>query len=168
MHSLSPLFSIQVLSGEEAPSRTSLSRANGSLFDGSYLSLAAARAQQPHVCRNNGVEKEAIQPISNRACLSCASEFSPADAVIKQYRSQKRECTNSHSETFYKCDYCHDSVLDSAYGTQQRTKSNVSHPENITHELSNQHKCERYSSIIRNDHLELHRCVCPFKYPMNN
>ncbi|XP_029990296.1 protein hinderin [Sphaeramia orbicularis] len=144
----------KILNGEEAPSRTSLSRANGSLFDGSYLSLAAARAQQPHVCRNNGVGKEAVQPISNHACLSCDSEFSPADAAISQHRSRKGECTNSHSESYYKCDYCQHSVQDSGYGTQQRTKNNVPHPENIAHEMSTQHKCERLHQRSQMDSMD--------------
>uniref|UniRef100_A0A672Y4L1 Zgc:162344 n=1 Tax=Sphaeramia orbicularis TaxID=375764 RepID=A0A672Y4L1_9TELE len=129
-------------------SRTSLSRANGSLFDGSYLSLAAARAQQPHVCRNNGVGKEAVQPISNHACLSCDSEFSPADAAISQHRSRKGECTNSHSESYYKCDYCQHSVQDSGYGTQQRTKNNVPHPENIE---------KRHQLLMQKMQLEMER-----------
>ncbi|XP_033481808.2 protein hinderin [Epinephelus lanceolatus] len=118
----------KVLSGEEAPSRTSASRANGSGFDGSYLSLAATRAQQPQVHRSGGGGKAAVQTLSNCASQSCASEFSPTDGSIKQHRSQKRGSREPHSESHHRCEHCQGCGQDSGYGTRQR--KNVSHLEN--------------------------------------
>ncbi|XP_054640587.1 protein hinderin isoform X2 [Dunckerocampus dactyliophorus] len=50
----------KVLSSEEAPSRTT-SQANGLLFDGSYLSLAPTRAQQPQAHRRSSGRTRALQ-----------------------------------------------------------------------------------------------------------
>ncbi|XP_037346463.2 protein hinderin isoform X3 [Pungitius pungitius] len=86
----------KVLSSEEAPSRTSTSRANGSLCDGSYLSLAATRAQQPQVHMRRGGGRGAMQTLCNHAPLSCDSEFSPTDGPIKQRRIQKGESGESY------------------------------------------------------------------------
>ncbi|XP_068449839.1 protein hinderin [Clinocottus analis] len=79
----------RVLSGEEAPSRTSTSGANGSFLDGSYLSLSATGATQPRVHRSGG--REATHTFSNHASPSCNREFSPTDGPIKRHRIQKRE-----------------------------------------------------------------------------
>ncbi len=148
MHSLSSLFSFQVLSGEEAPSRTSMSRNNGSLFDGSYLSLATTRARQPQVYRSGSGGRAAIQTFSNSASLSCASEFSPTDRQIKQHRSQKRECREPDLESHYRCENCQGCGQDSGYATQQRKSDNGSRLEKDHHDSFNQHECERYSGTF--------------------
>lgn len=156
MHSLSSLFSVQVLSSEEAPSRTSTSRANGSLFDGSYLSLAATQARQPQVHRIAGGETGAVQSFSNPASLSCVSEFSPTDGPIKQHRSQKRECREPHSESHHRCEHCQGCGQDSGYGTQQRRIGNGSRLENGQLDTFNQHECERYSGTVYSHNLSSH------------
>ncbi|XP_054473229.1 protein hinderin [Anoplopoma fimbria] len=123
----------RVLSSEEAPSRTSTSRANGSLFDGSYLSVAATRAQQPQVHRSGGGGRGAVQTLSNHQpdSLSCESEFSPTNGPIKQHRIQKRECRESH----HRCKHCLGSVQGGGSGL-----------ENGHHDTFNQHDCERLHS----------------------
>lgn len=161
MHSLSSLFSVQVLSSEEAPSRTSTSRANGSLFDGSYLSLAATRARQPPVHRSGGGGRGAVQTFSNPASLSCVSEFSPTDGLIKQHRSQKRECREPHSESHHRCEHCRGSGQDSGCGTQQRRNDNGSRLENGHLDTFNQHECERYSSTLYSHDLSSHMITSP-------
>lgn len=114
----------KVLSSEEAPSR-----ANGSLFDGSYLSLAAARAQQPQVFRSGGGGKAAVQISRNADSLSCVSELSPTDELITQQRSRRRQCREMH----HTCEHCQGSGRDSGYGTQQRrTECDRLHCENVT------------------------------------
>ncbi|KAM9362217.1 protein hinderin [Symphorus nematophorus] len=133
----------KVLSSDEAPSRSSTSRANGSLFDGSYLSLAATRAQQPQVHRGGSGGRAAVQTFSNPASLSCVSEFSPTDGPIKQHRSQRRECREPHSKSHHRCEHCHVCGQDSGYGTQQRRRDNGSRLENGHHNTFNQYECER-------------------------
>ncbi|KAK9529348.1 hypothetical protein VZT92_013448 [Zoarces viviparus] len=120
----------RVLGSEEAPSRISTSRANGSLFDGSYLSLAATRAQQPQVHSSGGGRggRGAIQTLSNHASLSCDSELSPTDGPIKQHSIQNRECRESH----HRCKPC----LGSGQG-------GGSGRENGHHDTLNRHECER-------------------------
>ncbi|XP_051272003.1 protein hinderin isoform X2 [Dicentrarchus labrax] len=135
----------KVLSSEEAPSRTSTSRANGSLFDGSYLSLAATHAQQPQVHKRGGGGKAAVQTLCNPASLSCVSEFSPTDGPIKQHRSQKRECWEPHSQSPHRCEHSRGSAQESGYGTEQR-RSNDSCLENGHHNTFNQQECERLQS----------------------
>ncbi|XP_068576639.1 protein hinderin [Cebidichthys violaceus] len=121
----------RVLGSEEAPSRRSTSRANGSLFDGSYLSLAATR-EQPQVHRSGGGGgRGAIQTLSNHASLSCDTEFSPTDGPIKQHRIQKRACRESH----HRCKPC--------LGSGQGGGSCL---ENGHHDTVNQHECERLHS----------------------
>ncbi|XP_069007587.1 protein hinderin isoform X2 [Embiotoca jacksoni] len=132
----------KVLSSEEAPSRTSTSRANGSLFDGSYLSLAATGAQQPHVYRSVDGRKRAAQTLRNPASLSCASELSPNDESIKQQMSQKRECRELQSG--HRCAHCPGSGHDSGYGIQQRRRDNGSCLVNGHQEAFNQDECERF------------------------
>ncbi|KAG8007482.1 Protein hinderin [Nibea albiflora] len=132
----------KVLSSEEAPSRTSTSRANGSLFDGSYLSLAATRARQPQVHRSDG-GRAAVQTFSNPACLSCVSELSPTDGSIKQHRSQKRVYREPHSESHHRCEHYQGHGQDSGYGTQQRRSENGSRLDSGHHDTFNQHQCER-------------------------
>ncbi|XP_041813028.1 protein hinderin isoform X2 [Chelmon rostratus] len=133
----------KVLRSEEAHSRTSTSRANGSLFDGSYLSLADTRARQPQVHRSGGGGRAAVQTFSNPVSLSCISEISPADGPI---RSQKRECREPHSESHNKCERCQGHGQDSGYGTQKRKSDNGSCLDNGNHSLFSQHECERLHS----------------------
>ncbi|XP_059183878.1 protein hinderin [Centropristis striata] len=122
----------KVLNSEEAPSRTSSSRANGSLFDGSYLSLAATRAQQPQVHRSGGAGRGAKEALSNHASLSCVSEFSPTDGSIRQHRIQKKGCREPHSGSRHRCEHWQDSGQDSGY-----------HLEHGHHDTFSQHACER-------------------------
>ncbi|XP_061584639.1 protein hinderin isoform X3 [Cololabis saira] len=82
----------KVVSGEGAPSRTSASRANGSLSDGSYVSLAATGAQQTQMCSSCDARSGAIQMLPNPACLSCDRELGPSDGSAEQHTSQRREC----------------------------------------------------------------------------
>ncbi|XP_028262937.1 protein hinderin isoform X2 [Parambassis ranga] len=93
-----PLIRSKVLSSEEAPSRTSTSRANGSLFDGSYLGLAATGAQQPNIYRSGDGIRGGVQMLLNP---SCDSESCLTEAVVKQ--GQKRPCRKPKS-----CHRCHD------------------------------------------------------------
>ncbi|XP_018555712.1 protein hinderin isoform X1 [Lates calcarifer] len=134
----------KVLSSEAAHSRTSTSRANGSLFDGSYLSLAATRARQPQVHRSG--DGGAVQTWSNPASLSHVGEFSPNDGPIKQHRIHKRECRDPHSESCHRCENCQGSGQDSGYGTQQRRNNTSCRLENGHHDTLNQHECERLQS----------------------
>ncbi|XP_034547824.1 protein hinderin [Notolabrus celidotus] len=127
----------KVLSSEEAPSR-----ANGSLFDGSYLSLDAARAQQPQVSRSGCGGKASVQISSNADSLSCVSEFSPNDGLIKQQRSRRRQCREPH----LRCEHCQGSGRDSGYGTQQRRTENGSRLGNDQHHTFNHDECERLHS----------------------
>uniref|UniRef100_A0A3P8RV91 Zgc:162344 n=1 Tax=Amphiprion percula TaxID=161767 RepID=A0A3P8RV91_AMPPE len=106
----------KVLSGEEAPSRTSTSRANGSLFDGSYLSLAATGPQQPQMY-GRGDGGRAVQTLRNPASLSGVGELSLTDGPIKQQICQNQECRELHS--CQKCEHCQCSGHDTRCGTQQ-------------------------------------------------
>uniref|UniRef100_A0A3B4VKG4 Zgc:162344 n=1 Tax=Seriola dumerili TaxID=41447 RepID=A0A3B4VKG4_SERDU len=105
---------------EEARSRTSTSRGNGSLYDGSYL--------------------RAVQTLGNPTSLSCVSEFSPSDGPINQHRIYKRECREPHPEPCHRYEHCQGSGQDSGYGTQQRRRDNSSHLENGHHDTLNQHE----------------------------
>ncbi|TKS70909.1 Protein hinderin [Collichthys lucidus] len=140
----------KVLSSEEDPSRTSTSRANGSLFDGSYLSLAATRARQPQVHRSDG-GRAAVQTFSNPACLSCVSEFSPTDGSIKQHRSQKRDYREPHSESHHRCEHYQGHGQDSGYRIQQRRSENGSYLDSGHHDTLNQHECERFQQAAQSD-----------------
>ncbi|XP_071349357.1 protein hinderin isoform X2 [Trachinotus anak] len=136
----------KVLSSEEAHSRTSTSRANGLLFDGSYLSFAATRAQQPQVHRSGDGGRGAVQTLSNPTSLSCVSEFSPSDGPIKEHRIHKRECRELHPESCPRYECCQGSGQESGYGTQQRKRDNSSYLENGHYDTMNQHECERLQS----------------------
>lgn len=142
------MFSVQVLSSEEVPSRTSIRRTNGSLFDGSYLGLAATQAQQPQVPRSADGGKGAVQTCSNAVSLSSASVLSSTHGQTKQHRSHKRECRELYSESCHRCERCQGSGQNSVYGTQQWRSVNSSHLENGHHDTFNKCECERYSSNI--------------------
>ncbi|KAK5912863.1 hypothetical protein CesoFtcFv8_002694 [Champsocephalus esox] len=119
----------KVLSSEEAAIRTSTSRANGSFFDGSYLSLPATRV---HRGGGSGGGRTAAHSQSNNAgSLSCAGEFSPTDGPIQQLRTQK----SRESEGQHRCGPC-------------RGQDSGARIENGHHDTSNQHECERLHSGI--------------------
>ncbi|KAM8917835.1 protein hinderin isoform 2-T2 [Spinachia spinachia] len=131
-----PGKSLKVLRSEEAPSRTSTSRANGSLCDGSYLSLAATRAQPPQVhMRGGGGGRGGIQTLRNHAPLSCDSEFSPTDGPIKQRRIQKRES----GESYRRCNHCLGSGPGGGSGLA-----------NGRHDTFMQHECTRLHRVSAN------------------
>nr|XP_057926864.1 protein hinderin [Doryrhamphus excisus] len=100
----------KVLSNQEAPSRTT-SQANGPLFDGSYLGLAATSAQQPQVHRRNSGRTRALQTVSIPTPISFDDEVCPPDEQINQHRIQTRECELRPNQGTFQ---------DSGYGTQQR------------------------------------------------
>ncbi|XP_073324888.1 protein hinderin [Pagrus major] len=137
----------KVLSCEEAPSRASTSKANGSLFDGSYLSLAAAGARQPQVHRSGGGVRgrAAVQTFSNPASPPCVSEFSPTNGAIKQHRSQRRECREPHSS----CEHCQCSGQDSGYGTQQRRRDKCHHDTFNPNEYERLHSANAIRSGVK-------------------
>ncbi|KAK5872838.1 hypothetical protein PBY51_013500 [Eleginops maclovinus] len=125
----------KVLSSEEAANTTSTSRANGSLFDGSYLSLPATRAQQPQVHRGSGGGGTAMHSQSNNAAsLSCAGEFSPTNGPNQQRRIQKSR--ESRSECQHRCG---------------RGQDRGSRLENGHHDTFNQQECEWLHSGIAED-----------------
>ncbi|XP_008278725.1 protein hinderin [Stegastes partitus] len=134
----------KVLSSEEAPSRTSTSRANGSLFDGSYLSLAATGPQPPQVYRSGDGRERTVRAFRNPASLSCVDELSLAGGPIKQQMSQNWECREPHS--CHKCEHCQCSGHDTGYGTQQWRSNNISHLVNGHHDNFTQEACERLQS----------------------
>ncbi|XP_040015191.1 protein hinderin isoform X2 [Xiphias gladius] len=136
----------KVLSSEEAHSRTSTSRANASLFDGSYLSLAATQTRQPQVQRSGDGGRGAVQTLSNPTSLSCVNEVSRTEGPIKQHRIHKRECREPHSESCHRCERCQGSGQDSGYGTQQRRSDNRSCLENDHHDTLNPYERERLRS----------------------
>lgn len=144
--SLSTLF--QVLSSEEVPSKTSIRRIDGSLFDGSYLGLAATQAQQPQVPKSADGGRGAVQTCSEPVSLSSASELSSTYGQTKQHRSHKTECREPHSESCHRCERCQGSGQNSVYGTQQWRSGNSSHLENGHHDSFNKCKCERYDRIL--------------------
>ncbi|CAB1440790.1 unnamed protein product [Pleuronectes platessa] len=131
----------KVLSSDAATSK-----ANGSLFDGSYLGLAAARARQPQEHRSGNRGRGEAQTSSNPASLSSASERSPNDGPINMHRICKKECRQPHMESCYRCERCQASGQDSGYGTQQRRRDNSSRLENGQHDALNPHDCERLHS----------------------
>nr|XP_019941924.1 PREDICTED: protein hinderin [Paralichthys olivaceus] len=116
---------------------SSESKANGSLFDGSYLGLAAAQARQPQVHRSGNRGRGAAQTSSNPASLSCANELCPNDGPINMRRLHKKECSAPHVESCCRYERCQASGQDSGYGTQQRRSDNSSSLRNC------QHDCER-------------------------
>uniref|UniRef100_A0A3Q2Q8W6 Zgc:162344 n=1 Tax=Fundulus heteroclitus TaxID=8078 RepID=A0A3Q2Q8W6_FUNHE len=106
----------KVPGSEEPPSRTSRSRVNGSLFDGSYLSLAAGGAQPAQVFRSGNARRGAVETCRNPASLSCDSEWSPNDGATKQHMRQKRD--GRQPRICCTCERCQDGCHDTGYGTQ--------------------------------------------------
>ncbi|KAG7229761.1 hypothetical protein INR49_012557, partial [Caranx melampygus] len=136
----------KVLRSEEVHSRASTSRANGSVFDGSYLSYAATRAHQPQVQRRGEGGRGAAQTLSNPASLSYDSEFSPSDRPVREQRIHRRECREPPPEPCHTYGHCQVSGQDSGYGTQQRRRENSSYQENGHRDTLNPHECERFRS----------------------
>ncbi|XP_072238700.1 protein hinderin isoform X2 [Leuresthes tenuis] len=134
----------KVLGSEEVPSWTSTSRANGSPFDGSYLSLAATVAQQAHVHRCGEARREVVQTSRNPSSLPCDCELSLTDGPVKQHVSQRREYREQHSR--YRCERCTGSCHDTCYETQQGKSNRGSGLVNCQHDIFNQKPCERLQS----------------------
>lgn len=131
------LFSVQVLGSEEAPGRTSASRANGSAFDGSYLGLAATGARRTQVYRSGDTRRRAAHKSRCSPSPSCCSELSPSDELAKQHGSRRRGCREPH--TCHRCQGCQGSCHGTSCGTQQ-WKSDRS-PD-----MFSQRGCDRYSA----------------------
>ncbi|KAM6927924.1 protein hinderin [Xenentodon cancila] len=134
----------KVLSGEGAPSRTSASRANGSLFDGSYLSLAATGAKQTQVCSSCDARSGAIQMLPNPACLSCDRELGPSAGPAEQPTSQRRECRMPH--TCHRCQRCQINRHDAGNGTQDWKSDSGSSLVNNHQDTFRLKEHDRYSS----------------------
>ncbi|XP_024126696.1 protein hinderin isoform X1 [Oryzias melastigma] len=105
-----------VLGSEEAPGRTSASRANGSAFDGSYLGLAATGARRTQVYRSGDTRRRAAHKSRCSPSPSCCSELSPSDELAKQHGS-RRGCREPH--TCHRCQGCQGSCHGTSCGTQQ-------------------------------------------------
>ncbi|XP_030584385.1 protein hinderin isoform X2 [Archocentrus centrarchus] len=133
----------KVHSSEELPSRTSTSRANSSLFDGSYLSHAATAAPQPRY-RNGDRRRGTVETFRNTVGLSCVRELSPTDGPVKQHNGQKMECSGAHS--CHRCDHCECSDHDTVYGTQQRRNHSGSRLVTGLRDTFNQDECKRLHS----------------------
>ncbi|CAN9512426.1 unnamed protein product [Ophioblennius macclurei] len=109
----------KVLSSEETHSRTSTSRANGSLFDGSYLSSAATEARQARAHRNGeGRRGAAHDAFQNPAYLSRVGDTSPNGGPFKQHMGPTRECREPH--LCRRCQTSQNSVHDTGYETQRQ------------------------------------------------
>ncbi|XP_077430097.1 protein hinderin isoform X2 [Vanacampus margaritifer] len=115
----------KVLSSEEAISETT-SHANGLLFDGSYLSLAATQTHQPQAHRKSSERRGALHAVNISKPASYFSKNRPADAgeQTREHQVQTGESDMRH----YLGDF-----QDSGYGTQQRRTNG--------HSLEN--SCER-------------------------
>ncbi|XP_047439406.1 protein hinderin isoform X2 [Mugil cephalus] len=134
----------QVLSSEEALSRISTSRANGSLFDGSYLSHAARGAQQPHMHKSGDGGRGPVQICRNLESFPCVGDLSSTGGQIKEHVSQKRAFKEPHS--CHECDHCKGSDHDTDYGIQQWRSDNGSRLANGHYDTFNQEECERHRS----------------------
>ena len=135
-----------MLSGEEAPSGTSASRPNGSLFDGSYLSVATNGVQQAQVCSNCVARDGAMKTLPNPTFDSCDSELSSAGGPAEQHTSQRRECRVPH--TRYRCQHCQRHCHDSGSGTQEWRSDSGSYPVNSHHDTFNPKERERCSLYV--------------------
>lgn len=143
MLSLSSFFFFaQVLRGEEGPSRTSTSRANGSHVDGSYLSLNPGRAWQPQVQRSHCGQREALQTCSYPPSLSSVSELSDGPQ-----NSQRRDPCSSKAriQSSSRCRHYQGRAQDSSLGTQKCRIHNGCCLKSCQCDAFNQHECERYS-----------------------
>lgn len=144
--SLPTLF--QVVSNEEVPSRTSIRRMDGTLFDGSYLGLPATRAQQTQVSKSAAGGWRAGKTCSEPVSLSSASELSSPHGQTTQHWSHKRESREPHSESCHRSERCQGSGQNSVCGTQQWRCGNSSHLENGHHDTFNKCECEGYDRIL--------------------
>ncbi|XP_029947161.1 protein hinderin [Salarias fasciatus] len=130
----------RVLSSEETHSRTSTSRANGSVFDGSYLGSAATMAQQSQPCRNSDRRRGAAHTFQSPAHLCCASDSGPNCGPFKQHMGPKRECREPH--LCRRCENSQSSVHDTGYETQQQRSD--SHQWNSDHYINSKEELERH------------------------
>ncbi|XP_028301670.1 protein hinderin isoform X2 [Gouania willdenowi] len=139
------------LCSEEAPSRAVAGQANGSLFDGSYLSLPACGGQQTLVHKNGDGQREAVQTDRNPSVSSCVFEPSPFDGVIKQHKCEKKVCRECH-----RCEQIQDGVENTkvhmCYGGQQRKSEILSLP------LNDQEECKRRGNTRRSEAKEALAC----------
>ncbi|XP_037831193.1 protein hinderin isoform X2 [Kryptolebias marmoratus] len=131
----------KVLSSEEAPSRTSASRANGSLLDGSYLSLAATGAQKAQTYRSGNARRGAVEMFGNPVSVSRDRELSPNGEPFRQHVCQKRECRQPHTCCIH--ERCQGSCHDTGCRTQQWRSDSSSCLVNCHHDTSSQKECER-------------------------
>ncbi|XP_061544142.1 protein hinderin isoform X3 [Phycodurus eques] len=101
----------KVLSSDEAISKTT-SQANGLLFDGSYLSLAATQTHQPQVHRRSSGRRGASQAVNIPTPASYFTENCATDAgvQISEHRIQTRESGLQHYQGAFQ---------DTSYSTQQ-------------------------------------------------
>ncbi|XP_012772867.1 protein hinderin isoform X1 [Maylandia zebra] len=132
----------KVHSSEELPNRTSTSRANSSLFDGSYLSHAATGGPQARAYRNGYGRRGAVRTFRSTACLSCDGPLSPTHGPVIQHNCQKIECRGPHSS--HRCECCECRDQGTVCGTQQQrihSSSRLSH-----HDTFNQDECKRLHS----------------------
>ncbi|XP_034022983.1 protein hinderin isoform X2 [Thalassophryne amazonica] len=120
---------------KETPSRVSPSRANGSVCDSSYLSIAATRARRPRMNRSQGGGRGA-KTFGNNGSFSSVREFNPSNGPIKQHRIQKEGHIRTQAESQHICEHCRSSDFRT---WQQRTPLC---PENSHHGTFNQHECE--------------------------
>ncbi|XP_037535125.1 protein hinderin [Nematolebias whitei] len=133
-----PTYS-KVRSSEEAPSRTSASSANGSLLDGSYLSLAAPKAQPAQVYRSGNARRE-VEMFRNPTSVPCDCELSSNDKTFR-HACQEREFRQPHTRRT--CERCHGSCHDAGCKAQQRRSDSSSRLVNCQHDTSSQEECER-------------------------
>ncbi|XP_038133755.1 protein hinderin [Cyprinodon tularosa] len=134
----------KVLASEETQSRSSASRANGSLFDGSYLGLTAAGAQQSKVFRGGSGRRGAAETFRNPESLSCDSVLSPHVRATKQLMSQKKDCRKPR--ICYTCERCQGSCHDSSYDAQHWRSESCSCLVNCHHHSLNRREHQRFQS----------------------
>uniref|UniRef100_A0A8C8DI63 Zgc:162344 n=1 Tax=Oryzias sinensis TaxID=183150 RepID=A0A8C8DI63_9TELE len=135
-----------VLGSEEAPGRTSVSRANGSAFDGSYLGLAATEAR-----RSSDTRRRAAQKLKNSPCPSCCNELSPSDEPARQHGSQRRGCREPH--TCYRCQGGQGSCHGTSCGTLKFKSDRSSRPEACHPDMFCQRGCDRSHNGSKMDSL---------------
>ncbi|XP_015235356.1 PREDICTED: protein hinderin [Cyprinodon variegatus] len=134
----------KVLASEETQSRSSASRANGSLFDGSYLGLTAAGVQQSQVFRGGSGRRGAAETFRNHESLSCDSVLSPHVRATKQHMSQKKDCRKPR--ICYTCERCQGSCHDSSYDAQHWRSESCSCLVNCHHDSLNRREHQRFQS----------------------
>lgn len=140
----------KVLSSEKAHSRTSTSRANGSLFDGSYLSFAATEAQQSQALSNSDGRRGAAHTFHNPAPLCRVSDSSPNGGAFKQHMGPKRECREPH--LCRRCEESQNSIHDTGYGTQHQRGSSNQWNGHHQEEFERHHRGKILSAEAKENH----------------